>query len=34
MVIKNISTHKFDQGKMAKAFGKILKLREGPERVS
>lgn len=33
IVIKNTSTHKFGIGKIAKAFGNMLKLNEGPDRV-
>lgn len=30
IVIKNKNTHKFGQGKIANAFGNILKLSSGP----
>lgn len=31
--MKNSSTQRFDQGKIANAFGKILKLKEGPDKL-
>lgn len=34
IVTKNTNTHKFGQGKIVKALGKIWKLNEGPERDS
>lgn len=33
IVIKNTSTHKFGKGSIANAFGNMLKLNEGPDRL-
>lgn len=33
MAIKKIKTHKFDHGSIANAFGNMLKLKDGPDRV-
>lgn len=32
--MKNTNTHRLGHGRIAKALGKILKLRDGPETVN